>query len=145
MKSNQLNLTLISLALVITSLNSVSAIAQNILDVTGNHEILQDLKAQVQSCAVELVSGGKVVGFQSVCPTLRLLSQAQAQVMIEGHWYTASLAESDLSDGGDLDNMSLYNDRGAVVAARSNVPAYDQIVLAMVGGNIKLQQRALTP
>ena len=160
MNNIQYKLTTIILSLLATSFISLPTLAQssndqlNILDVSGNHELLQDVKTEVKKCTVELLSNasadeeaiyqnGKVVGFKSICTSLVIISENKAQILIENQWYTAVITESADADGGDLDNMQLFNTSGQVVATRSNVAAYDHVILALAGGNTKLHQEYL--
>ncbi len=162
MKSLTSKITTITLILAASFLSAPLAFAQTetsnqfdqkILGVTGDHEILKDVKEEVMKCALELVARGpassdtsieinsNVVAFESTCPSLKILSQNKAQIFIENVWYTATISDSEDSDGGDLDNMVLTNPAGKVVATRTNVAAYNQVILAMTGGYSKLHQK----
>jgi hypothetical protein len=97
-------------------------------------ELLSDIKAETKKCAVQLVTNDgikKVVGFSSDCQTLKIISDTQAQIFIEGEWFQAKIVESSQSDGGDLDDLYITDAGGKVVAQRMNVAAYDSVIVAM--------------
>jgi hypothetical protein len=100
-------------------------------------EILADIKVETKKCAVKLVSGnteGKtVVGFKSICKSLKILSSSEAQILIDGAWLTAIICESSQSDGGDLDDLTIQSSTGKVLATKKNIPAYDSVIVAMAG------------
>ncbi len=100
-------------------------------------ELLQDIKAETRRCALQLLApnghGQKVIGYVSLCPTLKIISQGVAQIYIDGDWLGAKIAESPESDGGDLDDLYIFNSRGILLAKRTNIPAFDMIIVAMAG------------
>jgi len=87
------------------------------------------------------VSGNHELLTESTCADLKLRSERRAEILIDGEWYLAEVTDSPHADGGDLDNMTLKNQSGQVVAERSDVAAYDMVVLALAGGNAKLRQK----
>ena len=160
MKSLIIRIAILAASAIVGMAIATPAFAQTanqatLLSITGNHEILQDVKELVTKCAVEILNqpsslaisnrqSNPVLGFQSVCPSLQIVNRQQAMIYIENQWYVAVIYESEEADGGDLNNMSLYNySTGQLVASRTNVAAYNQVVLAMAGGNIKLEQKYL--
>ena len=110
-------------------------------------ELLQDIKSLVKKCAIMTISHttdrNLVKGFESQCSTLILKSDFQAQVFIEDSWYTATIIESQASDDGDLDDLQVTDSSGSIVAIRKNVSAFDNIILAMTGGDQKLQVKII--
>lgn len=98
-------------------------------------ELLHDIQTEVQKCAVPLVQKTNgittVLGYKSKCPTLQITSKESAKIFIDGQWYVAKIAESKESDGGDLDDLFIFDSKGTLVAKRINVPAYDNVILAM--------------
>lgn len=112
---------------------------------SGRADILQDTKDLVKVCAVMILSQEKdnvlVRNFESHCETLELVSQTEARILIGNEWFTATITTSEDSDEGDLNNMELRNSAGQLVAARYNVPAFENIVLAMTGGDQDLEVR----
>ena len=112
---------------------------------SGRTDILQDTKDLVKVCAVMILSQEKdnllVRNFESHCETLELISRSEARVLIGNEWFTATITTSEDSDEGDLNNMELRNSAGQLVAARYNVLAFENIVLAMTGGDQNLEVR----
>ena len=103
-------------------------------------ELLSDISAETKKCAVQIVSTkdkakGSVIGFQSVCASLVIVSKSEAQIFIDGEWLFAKITESKESDGGDLDDLSITRSNGTVLAKKSNIAAFDSIVVAMAGGS----------
>jgi len=100
-------------------------------------EILFDIKEQTKKCTVQTVAtqgeDKHVTSYRSTCKTLRLLSPSSAQIYIDAEWFIAKITESAESDGGDLDDLFVYNSKGKLVAKRTNIAAYDNIVVAMAG------------
>lgn len=109
-------------------------------DLEGKKELLSDLKEETKKCAVQIVAtkptadNSEVVGFKSVCTSLVIVSQAEARLYIDGEWVVATIKESTESDGGDLDDLYITNDQGKILATKTNIPAYDSVIVALVGG-----------
>gem|GEM_PF-6739095 len=80
-------------------------------------------------------SANQLQGFVSHCDQVVLLSARQAQFEIQGQWLQADLTESRDADGGDLDDMLLRTANGTVVARWHDIPAFDQVVLGLLGGD----------
>lgn len=116
---------------------------------TGNSgdrkDLLFAIKNQTKACAVKLVvtrGDHKVtVGYKSTCDTLKINSDFEAQIYMNKQWYTARITEASETDGGDLDDLAIYNEKGHLMATRKNVPAFDQVLNAMVGGDGKLPEK----
>ncbi|MGZ3773664.1 MAG: hypothetical protein ACXVCY_15160 [Pseudobdellovibrionaceae bacterium] len=100
-------------------------------------EILQDIKEETKKCAVQIVNTGaqaeNVVGYTSACTSLKIVSMGVAQIFVDGQWFTAQIAESQQSDDGDLDDLYIYSSNGQLVAKRTNIPAFDSVIIAMAG------------
>ena len=102
-------------------------------------ELLQDLKQETKKCTVQIVSvanetqNENVVGYKSLCNTLKILSDAEAKILIDGQWFSATITESAESDGGDLDDLTIADSKGLIVATKSNIAAYDNVLVAMAG------------
>lgn len=108
-------------------------------DMSPKKELLDDIKAETKKCAVQIIttqtdnSNGKIIGFKSVCNSLVIVSASESHILIDGEWLIAKITESKESDGGDLDDLIITNQAGKVLATKSNVPAYDNIIVAMAG------------
>ncbi|MBC7540520.1 MAG: hypothetical protein H7281_16975 [Bacteriovorax sp.] len=100
-------------------------------------ELLADIKEETKKCAVQIISvsseSENVLNFESECSSLKILSSNEAQILIDGQWLTARITESGESDGGDLDDLAILNSEGKVLATKTNIPAYDSVVVAMAG------------
>lgn len=107
----------------------------------GGKELLMDIKVETTKCSRELVSisndGSRVIGYKSICNTLKILSQSQAQIFIDGAWLTAVIVESPYADEGDLDDLTIYSSTGRVLATLKSIPAFDNVIAAMLGNYIK--------
>jgi hypothetical protein len=110
------------------------ALSNEALMTSASSTILKDIKEEVKKCAAKDSGSGTAAQFKSTCSSVRLISKSQAQILLGSEWFTAKVSESEDSDGGDLDNLKVYNSRGELVAQRSNVIAYDNVVYAMIGG-----------
>lgn len=130
---------------ILALITSNLAMANEASNLINNPELLSDVKAEVKKCVIMTVATKPdqtiIRKFESTCLTIKLLSDMEAQVYLENQWFTASILESVESDGGDIDNMTLKDSTGAVVATRTNVAAFDTIVLAMTGGDQNLRTK----
>lgn len=132
-----MNIKLIKNSLLTLSLLATTQLFAN--DLTPKKELLQDVKSQTKTCIVQIVSSAneteneKVLAFRSVCKTLKISSPTEAQIFIDGEWLTATIAESAESDGGDLDDLTIANSKGDVLATKTNIAAYDSVIVAMAG------------
>lgn len=100
-------------------------------------ELLQDIQTETKKCAVQTGDASnndkESIGFTSTCANLRIISKSEAQIFIDGDWLQATISESAESDGGDLDDLLITDSKGKVLARKLNVPAYDNVIFAMVG------------
>ncbi|HEX7674378.1 MAG TPA: hypothetical protein VF412_09410 [Bdellovibrio sp.] len=108
-------------------------------------ELLLDIKEEATKCITQIVSANnaveEVAGYQSSCSTIKILSSTTAQVFIDNEWFSLEVKESELSDGGDLDDLFVYNSKQQLVATRENVAAYDSVIMAMAPGVHFKQQK----
>ena len=102
-----------------------------------DRELLQDIKIETKKCAVQVVNTKNntpnIVGYKSVCNTLQIINQTEAKLLLDGTWVMAVISESKESDGGDLDDLTVYSMNGKILATKTNIPAYDNIIVAMAG------------
>ena len=109
------------------------------LDPIDQKELLQDIKHQTKLCVVQFISNAtkdeneKVLGFKSICKSLKIISPYSAQILIDKKWLYANISESTESDGGDLDDLAITNTDGVTIATKTNIPAYDSVLVAMAG------------
>ena len=98
-------------------------------------ELFFDIKTETKRCAIQLISkfdASEVVGYKSICDTLVIVSQREANIMIDKKWLKATIEDSIESDGGDLDNLIITRNN-KIVAKRINVPSCGSIINAMAG------------
>ena len=107
-------------------------------------ELLEDIKAETKKCALQVVENRDgnqtVLQYKSDCNSLKIISQSEAQIYIENNWYSAKIVESPESDGGDLDDLFITNSGGQVIAQRTNIAAFDNVIVAMAG-TVSLRQK----
>ncbi len=108
-------------------------------DLSTKKELLADIKEETKKCAVQIVGtnaeneNGTVIGFKSICSSLVIVSSSEAHILIEGEWLVAKIQESKESDGGDLFDLFILNGKGKIIATKTNVPSYDNVIVAMAG------------
>jgi hypothetical protein len=104
-----------------------------------SHSLISDIEALAQKCVVRVVKEEQnrkvAVGYKSNCSSLVEKSATQAQIFVNGTWYQAQLSESLDSDGGDLNNLTIVDQNGNLVASRKNVAAFGNILVALAGGD----------
>ena len=124
---------IILLAVAVISTSSYSK------DTNVKKELLADIKEETKKCAVQIVAPNydenneTIVGYKSICKTLTIISTLEARILIDGEWLDAKISESKESDGGDLDDLTIFNHKGKVIATKTNVPSYDNVIVAMAG------------
>ena len=99
-------------------------------------ELLFDVRTEARRCAVLVVSNkdfNKILDFKSSCDTFVIDSRRMAHIFVDRQWLTATIVDSADSDGGDLDNLTISNSRGRVLATRTNIPSCGSIVVALAG------------
>ncbi len=125
-----------NLILTLSILSSAQILA---FDNSPKKELLQDVKVQTKKCTVQIVAvatdaeNEKVIGYKSKCKELKILSPREAMILIEGEWLTATITEASESDGGDLDDLTITNSKGVVLATKTNIAAYESVLVAMAG------------
>lgn len=133
MKKNNFALICLSFALISSSALVSASVNEK------NKELFSDIKLETKKCAVQIIStkneteNESVLGFKSICKSLKITSGTQARILIDGEWLKASIVESAESDGGDLDDLIISNSSNKVLAIKTNIPAYDNVVVAMAG------------
>ncbi len=100
---------------------------------------LKQVHAYVKTCAVQPYAydrgGKKVMGYlRPVCDNLKVQGSI-ATFVVYGHLYTATVHDSEYSDGGDLNDLVIRNQDGAVVAEVRNILSFGDVLLAMAGGD----------
>ena len=110
------------------------------MTLTETQNLLAELKDLALRCVVQPVvrtaAGHKEYGpLKSVCSELQETRNGGAIIMIRGEKLRAVLIEADESDGGDLDHLIVTNSKGDVVAQRKNVLAFENVFIALAGGN----------
>lgn len=87
----------------------------------------------VEKNATSVSEDGKSIGFRVKCQDVRLLSANQMLVKYGGQIYSIILSESAESDGGDLNDLRIYDSRSNLVVSKDNVLAFNNVVAALVG------------
>ena len=135
-----------ALAASVFVLNSAYAIPSANRGNQGNDgELLQDLKNLTQKCVVRPVTvsaaGATVLlPLKSTCQELILVGKMKAAITLENQNFYAEVVESQDSDGGDLDHLVIRNTHGRTIAIRRNVLAFDDVLIALAGGEDEFPQ-----
>ncbi len=75
---------------------------------------------------------------RSLCAEIRPLESGRAIIVLNGQRFIAEVLESDLSDGGDLNHLLIRNTQGSIVARRTNVAAFGNVLIALAGGEDRI-------
>lgn len=106
----------------------------------------QEIRELVLRCSVQpvMIRGNRRIAapVQSRCADLRVKAEG-AEFILNNARYVAYLEESENSDGGDLYSVHVLNGRGQKVAARSDVPAFGDILLGLAGGSHGLREERI--
>lgn len=107
-------------------------------EVSNSTELLQKVKSLTLRCAVQpykLSSNGNKVfsSPKSHCSEIQVDGN-KATLLVEGETFYAEIVESDDTDGGDLNHLTLFNSKNEVVAQRFNVLGFDNVLIALAGG-----------
>lgn len=99
----------------------------------------KELHDYALQCAVQPYAfqddGKKVYSvLRSVCPELKVNGYT-ATLILNGQPLTAALTESPFADGGDLDDLTIRNQSGQIVAEAKNIPSFGDVILALAGGD----------
>ena len=104
---------------------------------SAKKELLSDIKVETKKCAVQVVTtteeNENVISYKSICDGLKITAQNEAAIMIDGEWLKAVITESAESDGGDLNDLIIYNLKGEILATKTNIAAFDSVIVAMAG------------
>lgn len=93
----------------------------------------------VQRCSVQPIRAdqntGRIVAgpLRSTCPELQVTGH-QIRFAIGETRYVADVTVSHDSDGDDLNDVIVIDDKGAFIGARKNVLAFNDPLLALAGG-----------
>ncbi len=112
---------------------------------TSGHELLSDLQTLAIKCVVRTYSvngdGKKVyTTLKNVCSQIVVSDPATAHVQLDNETFVVVIRESDDSDGGDLNNVLVYNANGQLVAQKLNVVAFDNILMGLSGGKLNFSE-----
>lgn len=107
---------------------------------SGQPTILSEITDLAHQCVVQPYTYNRMgkrqtLRLQSHCTEIQSSDPMHADLYLKGQHYRAVLAESADSDGGDLDHLSILNDQGQVMATRQNVAAFNEILIALAGGD----------
>lgn len=109
----------------------------------ANARFLSEVRDLVSRCAVQpytIQSGKKAYGrLESSCPELQVQG-AEARFQFEGRWSVAKIVDSEDSDGGDLNDISIQDDHGNEVAQLKEVLAFGDILLGLSDGQVNLPE-----
>lgn len=108
-------------------------------------KIFKDLKDLTLRCVVEpyIVNarGEKMTGpLKSICKEIQESRHGGVDVSIRGTVLHAVLVDSENSDGGDLNHLLVVDSRGNVVAEQKEILAFDNIFIALAGGDTNFRQ-----
>lgn len=104
-------------------------------------DFLERISDLARQCVVQPYSfdaNGKraFLPLKSTCVELQGDSRAKkALIELGGIRYQAVIEESEDSDGGDLNDLSILDPSGRVVATRHNVAAFNNVFIALSGGD----------
>ena len=108
-------------------------------EVSPKRELLEDIKDQTKECVFQIIAKNTflknevIVGYKSYCNTLLILSNKEAQIYVDNEWFTATISESEDSDGGDLNDLTVVNANGQVVIQKTNIASFNSVLAAMAG------------
>jgi hypothetical protein len=129
------------IALILVSAFSLQAQATEIPARDDN--FLSTAEALVLNCVVQPYAlgpdGRKVFGnLRSTCVELKVDERDTADRRVEfsmnDQSYVAFVQESESSDGGDLYDVTVVDERASVVATRKSIAAFGDALLALAGG-----------
>jgi hypothetical protein len=134
--------TCLSISLLFLSAAALADPAQS--STRAQERFWTDVRDLVSRCSVQEIdrdSSGRIASshLRSSCAELEVRG-ATATFTIEGETFVASMTESTLSDDGDLWNVYVQDSEGRLVATRTNVLAFGDILLALAGGEARLDR-----
>ena len=135
------NLTIIVLSMVAVSIQSHSALAASN---SPNNIVTQHLASivnHVTLCSLAPYTvkedGVKVMHeLQSQCSDVKVISRGVAKFKVEGYVFKASIVESDQSDGGDLDDVTIQEVKSGDHYTIEGVLAFDDVLLGVLHGDL---------
>lgn len=92
----------------------------------------QEVRALVKRCSVVSQDAERL---QSICASEVQTFSNGAQLRLNDRNYFAYIRDSEESDGGDLNDITVQDARGRTVAERKNVPAFGDVLLGLMGGD----------
>lgn len=101
-----------------------------------NISLFEDIERLAIQCLV-LVRGQNYTTTKSVCPELKM-NHGNAALKINGTNFYARIVDSAQSDGGDLNDMTVFDAAKKPVALRQNIVAFGDMGFALAGGVKKL-------
>lgn len=111
--------------------NSASAQTPNF-----NKSLLREIRGITRRCITEQqVSNGTV--YISNCAVMTADTLTTAHVFVRGAWLTATLIDSTDSDGGDLADLVISDEKGRELARKENLLTPTNVLYAMAGANDK--------
>lgn len=95
--------------------------------------------ALVRRCASQTIcvrqDGSRLASpLQSLCPEL-VIEGTTARFSLHGKVYIAKITESDDSDGGDLNDLTISGADSTLTENHHNVLGFDDVLLTLLGGN----------
>lgn len=101
-------------------------------------DLWPQIDALISRCTARtytLQDGQKTYGqLRPTCDDVRLEGQGErtrAFLRIADEWYMVTIENAADSDGGDLNNVYVFDSDGSTVAQRREVPAFGDILLAL--------------
>lgn len=104
-----------------------------------SEDTLEQLDHLARACVVRpyvVNASGRTeyLPLRSICREIEVVNPSKARVVLSGRVVTVVIAESDHADGGDLNDVTVVNDRGRVLARMTAIPAFNDVLLALTGG-----------
>lgn len=95
--------------------------------------------ALVSRCASQTIcvrqDGSRLASpLRSVCPEL-VIEGATARFSLHGKAYVAKITQSEDSDGGDLNDLTISGTDGTLTENHHDVLGFDDILITLLGGN----------
>lgn len=111
---------------------------------SAQSELWSDIHDFLMKCAVQPYavqpSGQKIYAeIRSVCSELRVRGNT-AFFVLDGRSFFATAVDSRYSDDGDLNDVRVRDARGNIIAERTHVLAFGDVLLALNGGDNNFRQ-----
>jgi hypothetical protein len=101
------------------------------------------LTSLASKCAVvpyAVVNGTKIQGVARAQCSQFILNNDVLTFSVLGQTFTAQVQDSADSDGGDLNDLEVKDAQGNVILEETDVLAYRDVIQALVGSKVELQQ-----